>query len=337
MEKIKILLFIITSVFAIILFSSSVRNANAVIVDQVIAVVNKTPITLYQFAKFNRQAFEDYEQMQNDASHGIFTASDYAIMSKTKDVLNLLVDSVLIKQEEEKAAIYISPKQINAYIKAVALSNNMTVRQFLGFLAKRGISREAYIKQVKKHFAEVELLRKVYGNKLFITNRQLVDYYKKNIEEFRGEPQVDLKLIFLSVPTNSSKKIREEIYNRISKIRNKAISGNESFSTLARKYSEDPSEKNGGRIGYIYRNKLSPSFSDIAFKLHVGEISGIIKTKFGYALLKLVGKKMGSFKTFKQAKTEIFSIIEKYKTGKYLGKLLKKARKNAYIKILIAV
>ncbi len=335
-KKIITLTSIISGIFAVILFSAGLKNADAVIIDQVIAVVNKTPITLYEFAKFNRQAFEDYEQMQNEASQGIFTQSDSATMSKTKGVLNILVDNILIKQEEEKAAIYISPKQLNAYIKAVALANNFTVSQFFNFLAKRGISKEAYIKQVKSHFMEVELLRKVYGNKMVITKRQLVDYYKKNIEEFRGEPKVDLKLIFLAVPSNANKKLKEEIYKRISKIRETAIAGNKSFSALARKYSEDPSEKNGGRIGYIYKNKLSPNFSDTAFKLHVGEVSGVIRTKFGYALLKSVGKKTGSFKTFKQARPEIFSILEKYKTNKYLEKILKKARKRSYVKILIA-
>ena len=218
-KKIIILTSIISGIFTVILFFSGAENANALIIDQVIVVVNKTPITLYEFAKFNRQAFEDYEQMQNEASRGIFTQSDSATMSKTKDVLNLLADNILIKQEEEKAAIYISPKQLNAYIKAVALANNFTVSQFFNFLAKKGIGKEAYIKQVKSHFSEVELLRKVYGNKMVITKRQLVDYYKKNIEEFRGEPKVDLKLIFLAVPSNANKKLREEIYKRISKIR----------------------------------------------------------------------------------------------------------------------
>ncbi len=335
-KKIAVTLSISVIIFTLVLFSAVLRSANAIIIDQVIAVVNKTPITLYEFAKFNRQAFEDYEQMQNEASQGIFTQSDSATMSKTKDVLNLLINNILIKQEEEKAAIYISHKQLNAYIKAVALANNLTVSQFFNFLAKRGISKKVYIKQVKSHFSEIELLRKVYGNKMVISKRQLVNYYKKNIEEFRGEPKVDLKLIFLSVPSNANKKIKEDIYKKIFKIRENAINGSESFSALARKYSEDPSEKNGGRIGYIYKNKLSPDFSDAAFKLHVGEVSGIIRTKFGYAVLKSVGKKMGSFKTFKQARPEIFSILEKYKTNKYLEKILKKARKNSYVKIFIA-
>ena len=121
------------------------------------------------------------------------------------------------------------------------------------------------------------------------------------------------------------------------KIREKDVSGSESFSQLARKYSKDPSEKNGGRIGYVYKNKLSPNFSNIAFRLHVGQVSPIIRTKFGYAILKSVGKKLGSFRTFKQVKPEIFSILEKNRTNKYLRKLLKKARKNSYVKILIAV
>ncbi len=70
---------------------------------------------------------------------------------------------------------------------------------------------------------EVELLRKVFGNKMVITKNQLINYYRKNIEEFRGEPQVDLKLIFLAVPKNASKKKKEEIYKRISEIRKKAF------------------------------------------------------------------------------------------------------------------
>ncbi len=336
-EKNKI--FIAAAIFAFIssLFIFGAGKADALIIDQVIAVVNKTPVTLYEFANFDRQDFEDYERMQNEASQGIFTASDSRIMSKTKDILNILIDNILLKQEEEKAAIYISPKRLDEYIKAVAHANNLTESQFFNFLSKRGISKKEYIKQVKNNFTKMELLRKVYGNKMAITKPQLLAYYKKNIEEFRGEPKVDLKLIFLSVPANSGKKAEQKIYEKILKIRSEAVAGSESFSDLARKYSQDPSEKNGGRIGYVFKNKLSPNFSDTAFKLHVGEVSGVIRTPFGYALLKSVGKKMGAFKTYKQAKQGILSVLEKYKTNKYLMKLLNKARKNSYIKILIAV
>ncbi|RZD13871.1 MAG: hypothetical protein EVJ47_08820 [Candidatus Acidulodesulfobacterium ferriphilum] len=336
-KKGRIFAFIAASIFLINLFPVSAKNANAVIIDQVIAVVNKTPITLYDFAKFNRQAFEEYEQMQNNASQGIFTSSDSLIMSKTKGVINLLADNILLKQEEERAAIYVSPKQLGGYIKDVAHANNFTENQFFDFLKKRGISKEAYIKRVRAHFIQMELLRKVYGNKMIITQKEMQDYYKKNIEEFRGMPMADLKLIFLAVPRNASKEAKKKIYEKMLKIRKLAINGDTGFSSLARTYSEDPSEKNGGRIGYVYKDKLSPNFSKIAFRLKVGQISRVIKSPFGYTIFKSVGKKMGAFKTFKQVKPEIFSILEKHKTNEYLARLLKRARKNAYIKIKIPV
>ncbi|MFW0884597.1 peptidylprolyl isomerase [Candidatus Acidulodesulfobacterium sp. H_13] len=337
MKKIKIFMFcVILAFFTLSIFFTGVKDANAVIVDKIIVVVNKTPITLYDFAKFDVIAFKNYENMQNDASRGIFTQSDVAIMSRTKDVINVLVGKVLIKQEEKKAGIHIAPEQLNTYIKSVAASNNFTEKQFFIFLKKKGINKDAYIKQVRNHFLELELLRKIYGNKIVISNKQMLDYYQKNIEEFRGEPMVNLKLIFLSVPPDAGKKLRASIYGKISKIRSMAVVGNKSFSELAKKYSEDPSEKNGGSIGYVYKDKLSPDFSKAAFKLHVGEVSGVIKTPFGYAILKSVGKKSGSFKTFKQVKAKIFSILEKYKTNEYLAKLLKKVRKNSYVKMLIA-
>ena len=339
-EKGRIFAFIIAFIFLINLINLlpvNTKNASAAIIDQVIAVVNKTPVTLGDFARFNRAAFLEYEQMQNQASRGIFTSSDSRVMSKTKDVINLLVDNILLKQEEERAAIYISPKQLSSYINGIAHANNLTENQFFNLLKKKGIGKQAYVKQIKNHFIQIELLRKVYGNRMVIANKAMLAYYKKNMEEFRGMPMVDLKLIFLAVPHNAKKGLKKKIYERLLKIRNLAVKGNVSFSSLARKYSEDPSEKNGGRIGYIYEDKLSPGFSKIAFRLKVGQISGIIKSPFGYTILKSVGKKMGAFKTFKQVEPEIFSILERRKTSEYLAKLLKKDRKNAYIKIKIPV
>ncbi len=329
--------FIIPSliVFLLVYIFLPVLSANAIIADQVIAVVNKSPITLYEFAKFNKSAFENYEQMQKDASSGVFNSNDERIMTQTKKIINFLVDKLLIKQEEQKAALYISPKKIDAYIKAVAKSNKLTVTQLKKMLKTKGISYHEYKKQLEEHLMQFSLIRKIYGNKLDITDAMLLNYYKKNIEEFRGRKEEDLKLIFLSVPTGASKALRKKIYNKMLHIRNLALQGNVSFSSLASKYSDDPSEKNGGRIGYVYKDKLSPSFSSIAFKLKVGQISKIIRSKFGYTLLKSVGKKYGSYKSFGQVKQRIFALFEKNKTNEYLSKLVKKARKDSFIKVLL--
>ncbi len=333
----RFLIYSVAGILFAILLVFPLKRANAVIVDQVIAIVDNTPVTLYDFAKFNPNSFRSYEAVQEQASQGIFTSGDAQAISETRVVITALINKILLEREEEKAGIYIPDKSLNLYVKDIALSNNLTVDGFFALLKSKGISKSQYIAHLREHFMKLNLLRKVYGNKMIVTDKEMRNYYRANIEEFRGMPMVDLKLIFLSVPPGASKTQWDNTYKLMEKIRGLALSGNESFSSLAKKYSEDPSEKNGGRLGYVYKDKLSPSFSDYAFSLSVGDVSKIIKSQFGYSLIKTVGKKMGKFETYKMVKQQIFSVLEGNRVKRYTDRLLKKLRKNSYVKILIPV
>ena len=59
-----------------------------------------------------------------------------------------------------------------------------------------------------------------------------------------------------------------------------------SFEDLAKDFSSCPSGKDGGDLGPFGRGVMVKSFDEAAFKLEVGEISGIVQTQFGYHLIK---------------------------------------------------
>ena len=74
-------------------------------------------------------------------------------------------------------------------------------------------------------------------------------------------------------------------------LRNKILSG-EDFSTLARKFSDDPSVvSNGGDMGWVGRGKMVPEYEAMAFRLKVNEISMPFETQFGIHIMQLLERR----------------------------------------------
>lgn len=85
--------------------------------------------------------------------------------------------------------------------------------------------------------------------------------------------------------------IQELAKEKLEGIRKEIVSGGKSFSMMATLYSMDPSANNGGLIT-INRKDVDPQFATAAFRLQPGEISPVIKSKFGYHIIKMI-KRMG--------------------------------------------
>jgi len=91
------------------------------------------------------------------------------------------------------------------------------------------------------------------------------------------------------------------------------IKAGKSFKELAAKYSADPgSKENGGDLGFFERRRMIPEFDEAAFKLNVGEVSPVIKTQFGFHIIKVTDKK--PYPDFESDKENLKTI---YKQAKY--------------------
>jgi len=78
------------------------------------------------------------------------------------------------------------------------------------------------------------------------------------------------------------------------------------FGELAKQYSQDPgSAKNGGDLGWAERGSFVPPFSDALFGMSVGEISGPVKTQFGYHIIRLDEVAAGKGKSFDEARADL--------------------------------
>jgi peptidyl-prolyl cis-trans isomerase C len=100
------------------------------------------------------------------------------------------------------------------------------------------------------------------------------------------------------------------------------------FSTLAREVSDDPSaEGNGGSLGWFPASKMDPAFSKAAFELKkVGDLSEPVRTRFGYHIIRLDGRRSGEKQSFEQASKQIMTDLR----GRYI-KETRQARVQAIL------
>jgi peptidyl-prolyl cis-trans isomerase SurA len=101
--------------------------------------------------------------------------------------------------------------------------------------------------------------------------------------------QVEVSHIVIDPVINEEEK--ESTKQKLRELRERVMDG-EDFGTLAYLYSEDQgsAEKNG-ELGFMKRGMLVPEFAAAAFSLEPGEVSGIVETKFGFHLIKVIEKK----------------------------------------------
>lgn len=137
---------------------------------------------------------------------------------------------------------------------------------------------DAYKSEFQKY--QEQLSRKYIYDKR-VTSELTLEAYERGLEEIN----VDHILVLLTL--SALPKDTLIAYNKIKTIRDKVING-EDFETLAKKYSEEPGAKeHGGKLGYFSAFSMVYDFETTAYNTKVGEISKIVRTEFGYHIIKI--------------------------------------------------
>jgi peptidyl-prolyl cis-trans isomerase D len=126
-------------------------------------------------------------------------------------------------------------------------------------------------------------------------------YYNDNIEQYQTPEQVRASHILLETAGKNDADVKKRAEDIL-----KQVKGGADFAALAKKVSEDKgSAANGGDLDYFARGRMVPEFEEVAFKLEPGQISDLVKSQFGYHIIKVVDKKPGSTRSLDEMRTQI--------------------------------
>ena len=103
------------------------------------------------------------------------------------------------------------------------------------------------------------------------------------------------------------------------------------FETLAKEFSEGPTGPKGGDLGFFRRGQMVKPFEDAAFALQVNDVSGPVRTKFGYHLIQVIERREESQKPLAEVKEQIRASLRNKRFFQERRKLLENLKKDAKV------
>ncbi len=151
-----------------------------------------------------------------------------------------------------------------------------------------------------------------------VTDQDSQSYYDQHREEYRMPEQVKVThiLIKIPLPAPGGKEDEKAVADARAKAEDilKQVKAGGDFAKLAEKYSEDPgTAKNGGELGWIGRGRTVPEFEKAAFSLGKGQTSDLVKSSYGFHIIRVEDKQAAHLKLLTEVKSEIEEKVKQEK------------------------
>lgn len=174
--------------------------------------------------------------------------------------------------------------------------------------------------EAKKKIIMARLLKDEVEDTVEISEKEVGDYYSRNRERFTTPETLRASHILVR-----SEKGASDILVELSNGRN--------FEELARARSIDPTAEIGGDIGYFTKNQLLPEFEEVCLDMQAGEISGVVKTKFGYHIIKLTERKPPHVKELTEVRDTIKQSLARLKKKVLFNEFVTRLKERSQITI----
>jgi peptidyl-prolyl cis-trans isomerase D len=130
-------------------------------------------------------------------------------------------------------------------------------------------------------------------------------YYNANIDQYQTPEQIRASHILLNTGGKDEAAVRKQAESILAQAK-----GGADFAELAKKFSEDEGSKvTGGDLNYFGRGRMVPEFEAAAFMLAPGQISDLVKTQYGFHIIKVVDKKAAVTQSLDQVRPQIQQIL----------------------------
>jgi foldase protein PrsA len=246
-------------------------------------------------AQLKNQCKTQYEQLRNQ-------------------VLQLLISFEWIEGEAAEQNVKVTDAEVKKSFDQQRKQSFPKDADYEKFLRESGQTEQDIIRRVRLDTLSNKIRDKVIKGEDKVTDKQISTYYDKNKATFARPESRDL-LVVLTKGRAKAQQAKAE------------LEGGAAWKQMARKYSiDDASKSQGGKLPGVAKGQQEKAFDDAIFAARRGEITGPVKTQFGWYVFEVSKITPASQQTLEQAETTIRQTLTTQNQQKALDAFVKDFR-----------
>jgi peptidyl-prolyl cis-trans isomerase SurA len=246
-------------------------DANAAIVERIVAVVGERPILL---SELRQRARPMLFRIAASTSNPTQQAAQESEMFR--ELLTRLIDERLEEQAADKARITVTPEEVDNGIRQVAAQARIDPKQLVAEAKRQGLSEQDYRDEIRRQVLEGKLIQLRVRGRVRVSEQDARAAYGRYVKDMTEQSPVDLRILVLQVPPGASQQTTAARVTLGEELSRRGKAGDD-FCELVRTYSDDARTKNTcGTNGPMPLHMLLPELQQLATTLTPGEVSSPI-------------------------------------------------------------
>jgi len=255
--------------------------ASPLLIDRVVAIVNREVITASELARRERQFALNLRRQG---------ASIPSAASLREQVLERMINDRAMLQLARETGVRVDEVTLDRSISRIADQNGMSVAGLRTQLESEGVSFASFRQDIREEIILTRLREREVDNRLQISDSEVDTFLAAQGQSIQKIDELKVSQILVKLTEAATKEETATAQARLRQVE-EALRAGRAFASVAREFSDSPDKDQGGDLGWRNRDRLPGLFLDALASLEVGKISKTVRSPNGFHILRLDDKR----------------------------------------------
>ena len=251
--------------------------SNAKVIDSVYVIVNDEVITR-----------REVDNRVNEITARL--RAQNAQLPDPEDLRRQVVEAMITERAQlqlgKEYGVRVSDIELDRAIGRIAESQKMSVQEMRNQMEKEGMTFAQFREQIRNEIVMQRLIEHEVDSKIQVSDAEIDTYMAAEKAAAADRVEMDISQILVRIPENASPEQIAARKARADEVARQLRTGAD-FAKMAATYSDAPDALQGGAIGWRDPDRLPQTFSSELRKLKPGQVTPVLRTNFGFLILKL--------------------------------------------------